>query len=113
MKGAVRAYKRPDFDYYELTKPLGVLPEGAVFFHDTEDDVYGSIGSGCLKLCWTSEGNCVGGICGGMVIFHECFINSDLFKPATPKSQRVIRKIEKLEKELAELKAEVGNEVKE
>jgi len=35
----------------------------------------GSIGAGCLKLCWTPKGNCYGndvvnGLCAGTIVFH-------------------------------------------
>ena len=76
-----RAFNDPQYDYYVLKKPFGPLPKGAVFYHDLDDHIYGSIAQGCLKLCWTPDGDTYGGICGGTVILHCNFAkDKELFK---------------------------------
>lgn len=81
---AVRAFEYPQYDYYRLTRDLGPLKEGTIFFHDPDDHIYGSVAAGCLKNCWTTDGNCFPGndfgVCGGTVILHYSFANSDLFE---------------------------------
>lgn len=76
----IKAFSDPYYDYYKLTKDLGCLPAGAIFYHDPDDDCFGSIAEGCLKLCWTPDGNCYGRLCGGTVILHCLFAESDLFE---------------------------------
>lgn len=86
----LRAFSDSRYDYYELTRPLGeknykserqkyLLPKGAIFVHDKDDDRLGSIANGCLKLCWTPDGSTYG-LCGGGMAFHAEFRNTDLFK---------------------------------
>jgi hypothetical protein len=79
MADAIRAFENPNCDYYRLTKDLGVLKAGTIFYHDRGDHIYGSVAQGCLKNCWTPDGNC-GLICGGTVIFHFIFAETDLFE---------------------------------
>ena len=76
----LRAFAYKDCDYFRLTRDLGKLEKGAIFVHDKDDTVYGSISNGCLKLCYTIEGNCYTYV-GGSVIFHYDFVNTDLFEP--------------------------------
>lgn len=84
----IRAFSDQRYDYYRLVKPLGnVLPAGTVFVHDKGDHVYGSLANGCLKLCWTPDGNCYRtavntGLCANTVILHARFADSDLFELA-------------------------------
>ena len=82
MKKFIKALSDPKYDYYRLTKDFGVLKAGAIFYHDPDDDVYGSIAQGCLKLCWTPDGNCYGSpaIAGETVILHYIFANTDWFE---------------------------------
>ncbi len=79
MAEAVRAFENPNYDYYKLTRDLGLLKKGDIFYHDPADHIYGSVANGCLKNCWTPDGNCHN-ICGGTVIFHYDFIHTDLFE---------------------------------
>jgi len=84
-KKALRALGDSSYDYYRLTQDLaGIVPKGAIFVHDPDDTVYGSIAEGCLKLCWTPDGDCYRGkdasLCGGTVIFHHQFAFSSLFE---------------------------------
>lgn len=104
----MRAFKDKRYDYYELTRPLGgdergdyILPAGAIFYHDQFDDFRGSVGNGCLKLCWTSEGDCYG-LVGDTVIFHTSFIGTDLFRLVYKGTGFDMKKINKLESELRE-----------
>lgn len=73
VKKSIRAFSDPSLDYYELQCDFGPLPKGAIFYHDKEDSMYGSIAAGCLKLCWTPIGNCYGGLCGETVFLHVKF----------------------------------------
>lgn len=43
------------------------------------DYINGSVANGCLKLCWTIDGNCYT-YTGGSVILHYDFVNTDLFE---------------------------------
>lgn len=68
-------------DYYELTQDVGSMPKGTIFYHDTDDTVRGSIAAGCLKLAWTSKGNCQKGCaCADTVVFHALFKDEPLFR---------------------------------
>lgn len=111
----MRAFKDPKYDYYELQQDLGfnnsgkgrqgyILPKGAIFYHDKEDSVKGSIGEGCLKLCWTPEGNCYGWICGDCMAFHAEFRNTDLFKLV---KQHELTKAEKLKEMISDLERQL------
>ena len=77
---SIRALSDKSYEYYRLTKDIGELEAGAIFYYDEDDDIYGSIAFGCLKLCWTPDGNCYNGYAGGTVIFHSNFRNTDLFE---------------------------------
>jgi len=80
MREVIRAFSSPNYDYYRLTKDFGLLKAGTIFYHDPNDDIYGSVAEGCLKNCWTADGDCSGSICGGTVILHYHFVNTDLFE---------------------------------
>lgn len=88
MAKGIRAFSDPRFDYYELQVDLAnIVPKGAIFVHDTEDRENGSIADGCLKLCWTPDGNCYyserlagSGLCGGTVVFHSSFKDTTMFE---------------------------------
>lgn len=102
-----RAFSNTKYDYYELLRPLAdVVPAGAIFVHDTDDNVYGSVANGCLKLCWTPDGNCYKGenhaLCGGTVVLHSCFKNSSLFAKARSKDDVVKNKIDEILEDLCD-----------
>lgn len=110
----MRAFKNKEFDYYELTQPLGfngkyyLIPEGAIFVHDTTDNVRGSIAAGCLKLCWTPDGNVYGWLGADSVVFHADFRKTDLFKKVdTDKIDKLEELINQLEKQLSNAKDEL------
>ena len=88
---AIRAFSDNNEDFYRLTKDLGMLKAGSIFHHDRYDDIRGSVADGCLKLCWTPDGDCYGGLCGGTVVFHTSFIESDLFERAEPSVENICR----------------------
>ena len=69
----VRAFSSSNIEFYALIYSIECLPIGTVFYYDPNDGINGSPAAGCLKLCWTQEGGCYGGICGDTVIFHEKF----------------------------------------
>lgn len=108
-KDYLRAFGDQNYDYYELTQDIGFLPRGTVFVHDPNDDVRGSKSNGCLKLCWTAEGDCVGNhtqkVCGETVFFHTCFAETALFKKVKPEHKRQ-RAMELLRQALDLLKGE-------
>jgi len=64
------------YEYYILRKDIPGVAKGAVFYWDKKDSIRGSIGEGCLKLCWKPDGNCYSdnktnyGLCGDTIIFH-------------------------------------------
>ena len=90
---SIKAFEYPQYDYYRLTRDLGPLPEGTIFFHDPDDHVYGSQAAGCLKICWTPDGNCSGGICGGTVFLHLMFANSDLFEKVSRNDENLMNNL--------------------
>lgn len=63
------------YDYYRLKKSCLGLKEGAIFYHDWEDQQLGSISSGCLKLAWDADGNCDFGPCANTYVLHATAIN--------------------------------------
>ena len=112
----MRAFENNKFEYYELTQPLGfngktyLVPDGAIFVHDTTDKVRGSIAEGCLKLCWTPDGSCYGYLCADTVVFHADFRNTDLFKKVDmDRINKLEELIDKLEKQLSDAKDELRN----
>lgn len=82
-----RAFSDDYTDYYALTQDVGELAKGTVFYYDPEDSVRGSIAEGCLKLAWSSKGNCQCGLCGDTVVFHANFRNNPLFTRVTKEGQ--------------------------
>lgn len=105
----VRAFTDRQYDYYKLTKSIGMdkhgeylLPEGSIFYHDKNDDVRGSVGDGCLKLCWTPDGNCYGWICGDCMAFHASFKETDLFKLVQPCQYKAV-KVDELKNTIKDL----------
>ena len=70
MNKASRAFGNRNTEYYELQQDFGPLNKGAIFYWDKDDDIRGSIAEGCLKLCWSHEGDCQCGYVGGAFIFH-------------------------------------------
>ncbi len=96
IKG-IKAFSLPQYDYYELLQDLGgIVPKGAIFVHDTNDNVSGSPAEGCLKLCWTPDGDVYlgtkGGVCGGTVIFHAEFRKSDMFRKVKGTDSNIVEK---------------------
>lgn len=109
---AIRAFSNSGYDYYETTEKIGFLPKGTIFYHDKDDDINGSPAEGCLKLCWTPDGNCYGDkdtqICGGTVIFHTSFIRRGLFKEINDYND-VKHKKQELESLIYRLNCEMEN----
>ena len=58
-----------EYDRYKLRKVIPGLRAGAIFYHDKDDDIRGSLGCGCLKLAWTDDGNCQQNWCGDTFVF--------------------------------------------
>jgi hypothetical protein len=97
----LRAFSDTHYNYYRLTQDLGTgLKKGAIFVHDPKDNVYGSVAEGCLKLCWTPDGNCYKGenncgLCGGTVIFHYVFAESTLFEKVECSFESFVKGLER------------------
>lgn len=94
MADGIKAFSNPEYDYYELQQDLaGLVPAGAIFVHDSNDHENGSIAKGCLKLCWTPEGGCYrgakGSLCGGTIVFHADFKDTEMFKKVSFCKQEV------------------------
>ena len=89
---SVRAFSDPKYDYYRLTRDLWPLKAGDIFYHDPDDHIYGSVAEGCLKNCWTPDGSC-GQICGGTVIFHHMFVDSDLFEKVERNAETLLNSL--------------------
>lgn len=110
----MKAFENNKYDYYELTQPLGfrkndyLIPDGAIFVHDRDDSVRGSIAEGCLKLCWTPDGNCYGKLCADTIVFHADFRHTDLFeKVSSGKISKIKTLIDDLKKQLLKAEAEL------
>ena len=81
----ITSSEQRNMDRYILQKDIPGCNAGALFVHDKEDDIYGSIAQGCLKLAWTDSGNCqketqvngVAGLCGGTIIFHASVLRTE------------------------------------
>ena len=127
-KNGIRAFSDKNYDYYELTVNLGldkrkgnfILPKGSVFVHDEDDCEHGSTAQGCLKLCWTPDGNCYGWLCANTVIFHAALKDSNMFtlvqtgkhskiKEFANKILSLKNDIDELQDELKELQNELRN----
>lgn len=121
----IRAYSNPKYNYYELTESIGckylgkqeiLLPAGAIFVHDTDDREQGSIAEGCLKLCWTPDGNTYGSLCANTVVLHAAFKDTAMFRlTKISKRNKLLDKIEYLKSKITELTDEikkVENELK-
>ena len=78
-ENGIRAFSDLNYDYYELLQDFGILEKGAIFVHDTEDEMYGSVAEGCLKLCWTPEGDCYSSLCANTVFLHYSFSEDKSF----------------------------------
>ena len=89
----IKAFSDKKYDYYRLTKDFGVLKKGAIFYHDPDDHTRGSQRDGCLLLCWTPDGNCYGGICGGTVALHYSFAKTDWFEKVDGVTGKTIEKV--------------------
>jgi hypothetical protein len=73
--------RQKDMDEYILQKDIPGVKAGAIFVHDKEDKIYGSIMGGCLKLAWDNgnapiqtENHYYAGLAGGTIIFHASVI---------------------------------------
>lgn len=81
----MRALSNSKYNYYELLQDFGFLEKGAIFYHDKNDNMYGSVAEGCLKLCWTPNGNCYSGLCGDTIFLHYNFAkDKDVFRKLEP-----------------------------
>lgn len=111
----MRAFEDGRYDYYELTQSLGldnrckhyILPVGSIFYHDKHDSVRGSIADGCLKLCWTPDGNCYGWLCGDGMVFHASFKDTDLFRLVKP--ENYTEKINELKNTIRTLECQLAD----
>ena len=75
------AFEDSDTEYYKLLIDIGRVKAGTVFYYDPYDDVRGSIAAGCLKLAWTSRGDCQAGLCADSIVFHASMKeDTSLFK---------------------------------
>lgn len=81
VKGKNLAFGDSDTEYYKLLIDIGRVKAGTIFYYDPYDDVRGSIAAGCLKLAWTSRGDCQAGLCGDTIVFHASMKeDTSLFK---------------------------------
>lgn len=112
----MRAFEDEGCDYYKLTQSLGegLLPAGAIFYHDKSDHVRGSISEGCLKLCWTPESSTYGPLAGDTVVFHAYFIKTDLFELVyrgtgfdVKRLDELKGKLEQIQETIEEIKKEI------
>lgn len=115
----VKAFSDPKYDYYALTRNLGWqpeehgcaagyrLPKGMIFYHDKGDEVRGSRADGCLKNCWTPQGDCYGGLCGDTIVFHAALIGTDLLELV--QKAKVDEQADKLKQLIDDLERELHN----
>jgi hypothetical protein len=103
-ENGIRALSDISYDYYELKRDFGSLKKGAIFVHDPDDDLYGSIAEGCLKLCWTPDGNTYSGLCANTIFLHYRFAeDGEIFKKINT-DKEIMKRINKLEEEIKRLK---------
>lgn len=104
--------RQENMDKYMLLKDIPGVKAGAIFVHDKEDKIYGSIAEGCLKLAW-DNGNCqrqtvneyCAGLCAETIIFHANVIKDKTwFKKVSSVSDFKEIMIEKLEDLISLLK---------
>lgn len=121
MASGIRAFSNPNYDYYKLMVDLeGLVPKGAIFVHDTDDSVRGSVAQGCLVLCWTPEGNCYcgsdGALVGGSVVFHAAFRKTPMFELTkasdTSKLEAIYSAIDRAKQQIADLEELVSEYAK-
>jgi hypothetical protein len=81
---------------YILQKDMPGINKGAVFVHDEEDCIYGSIIEGCLKLAW-DNGMCQQNYVGGAFVLHAS-VRKDLdwFKEDIPVKDAIKKKLHEL-----------------
>jgi hypothetical protein len=103
-KNGIRAFSDDNYDYYELLVKFGKLEKGAIFVHDPDDNMYGSLSRGCLKLCWTPDGNCYSGLCANTVFLHYAFVED-----ASAFDKSVFKLVQSAEKNLKE---EIAEQIK-
>lgn len=86
------------YDIYKLKVNIPGLEKGALFYHDTDDSIRGSIAHGCLKLAWIN-GNCQQDWCGDTFVFpghlvkdDDCFekINKKYNKEVSDREPKII-----------------------
>ena len=72
------------------------MKAGEIFYHDPDDHICGSFTEGCLKNCWTADGDCSScGVCGGSVIFHVNFAKTDLFEVVSWSHEEFLKSLTK------------------
>ena len=74
-KNKSKAFGNENMEYYELQIDIGAAKKGTIFYYDENDDIRGSITSGCLKPAWTEDGDCQCKpmLCADTIIFHSDF----------------------------------------
>lgn len=82
-----------EFQHYKLLRDIPLCPAGSIFYYDYNDQVKGSISSGCLKLSWI-EGHCQNNLCSDTIIFHANAISlSDWFQPISYEYVELVAKL--------------------
>lgn len=76
-ENGIRAFSDDSYKYYRLKKDFGWLKAGAMFVYDPDDHMYGSTVHGCLKLCWTPDGDTYSGLCANTVFLHYLFCKDE------------------------------------
>ena len=78
---------------FRLKKDIPLAKAGTIFYYDREDHEKGSLAEGCLKLAWTADGNCQGGLCADTIVFHANARGAvDWFEPVNKDTAEVILK---------------------
>ena len=112
-KNGIRAFSDDRYDYYKLNEDIGhyesdcgtgcMLPKGTIFVHDTDDSEIGSIARGCLKNCWTPDGNTYSNLGANTIFLHAAAIHTDMFSLVKPKKSKSEKTIEKMKEQLKDI----------
>lgn len=68
-----RAFCDKDTEYYQLLIDIGRIRKGT---YDPEDDIRGAW-NGCLKMCWTFDGDCYNDLAADTIVFHKSMMEDE------------------------------------
>jgi len=80
---------------YKLLKNIPGMKAGAIFLHDKNDHIKGSLACGCLKNAWIN-GDCQNSWCGSTHVFPgQLAKDRKWFKPVKTKKVKYVNNFNK------------------